>query len=204
MALDPHRPGHERLYYPGESNFLRAHVLVINKVNTADPEAVAGLREVAARLNHSAIMVETASTITLDDPEAVRGKRALVIEDGPTVTHGGMPYGAGAIAAREAGAAALVDPRPSAVGSIAGTLTAYPHLTEVLPAMGYSAEQLRDLELTIAGTDCDVVVVATPIDLSRLISIPQPSVRATYAVTDVSEPTLDDIVDAFCEQQGLA
>lgn len=204
VALDPHRPGHERLYYPGESNFLRADVLVINKVNTADPAAVAGLRDVSARLNHNAILVETASTITLDDPSAVRGKRALVIEDGPTVTHGGMPYGAGAIAAREAGAAALVDPRPSAVGSIASTLEAYPHLTEVLPAMGYSAQQLKDLEATVAAADCDIVIVATPIDLSRLIDIPHPTVRATYAVTDVSEPTLDDIVDAFCQQQGLA
>ncbi|PKQ37377.1 MAG: GTPase [Actinobacteria bacterium HGW-Actinobacteria-1] len=203
VALDPHRPGHERLYYPGESNFLRADVLVINKVNTADPAAVAGLRAVSASLNHDAVLIETASTITLNDPESVRGKRVLVIEDGPTVTHGGMPYGAGAIAARDAGAAELVDPRPAAVGSIAGTLQAYPHLTEVLPAMGYSAEQLRDLELTIAGTDCDVVIVATPIDLSRLITIPQPTVRATYAVTDASEPTIDDIVAAFCDKHGL-
>ncbi|TDB39529.1 MAG: GTPase [Actinobacteria bacterium] len=203
VALDPHRPGHERLYYPGESNFLRADVLVINKVNTADPAAVAGLRAVSASLNHDAVLIETASTITLNDPESVRGKRVLVIEDGPTVTHGGMPYGAGAIAARDAGAAELVDPRPAAVGSIAGTLEAYPHLTEVLPAMGYSAEQLRDLELTIAGTDCDVVIVATPIDLSRLITIPQPTVRATYAVTDASEPTIDDIVAAFCDKHGL-
>ncbi len=203
VALDPHRPGHERLYYPGESNFLRADVLVINKVNTADPDAVAGLREISAKLNQDATLVETASTITLDDPESVRGKRVLVIEDGPTVTHGGMPYGAGAIAAREAGAAVLVDPRPSAVGSIAETLEAYPHLTEVLPAMGYSAEQLRDLELTVAGAECDVVVIATPIDLSRLIDIPQPAVRATYAVTDVSEPTIGHIVDVFCEQHDL-
>ncbi len=203
VALDPHRAGHERLYYPGESNFLRADVLVINKVNTADPAAVAGLQEVSARLNHNAILVETASTITLDDPAAVRGKRVLVIEDGPTVTHGGMAYGAGAIAARVAGASALVDPRLSAVGSIASTLEAYPHLTEVLPAMGYSAQQLQDLEATVAAADCDIVIVATPIDLSRLIDLSHPTVRATYAVTDVSEPTLDDIVDAFCQQQGL-
>ncbi|MCE5191321.1 MAG: GTPase [Actinomycetia bacterium] len=204
VALDPHRAGHERLYYPGESNFLRADVLVINKVNTADPAAVAGLQEVSARLNHNAILVETASTITLDDPAAVRGKRVLVIEDGPTVTHGGMAYGAGAIAARVAGASVLVDPRLSAVGSIASTLEAYPHLTEVLPAMGYSAQQLQDLEATVAAADCDIVIVATPIDLSRLIDLSHPTVRATYAVTDVSEPTLDDIVDAFCQQQGLA
>ena len=203
VALDPHRPGHERLYYPGESNFLRADVLVINKVNTADAAAVAGLRAAAAEFNHNAMLVETASTITLDDPAAVAGKRALVIEDGPTVTHGGMGYGAGAIAAREHGAVELVDPRPYAVGSIDDTLKAYPHLSEVLPAMGYSAGQLADLQATVAAADCDVVVVATPIDLSRLIDIPHPTVRASYAVTDVTSPTLDDIIGAFCQQHHL-
>jgi predicted GTPase len=203
VALDPHRPGHERLYYPGESNFLRADVLVINKVNTADPAAVAGLRAAAAEFNHNAILIETASTITLDDPSAVAGKRALVIEDGPTVTHGGMGYGAGAIAAREHGATELVDPRPFAVGSIDDTLKAYPHLTEVLPAMGYSAEQLADLQATVAAADCDIVVVATPIDLSRLIDISHPTVRASYAITDVTSPTIDEIIGAFCDQHGL-
>ena len=203
VALDPHRPGHERLYYPGETNFLTADVLIINKINTADPAVVAELKRTASTYNHRALMVETASTITLDDPDAVTGKRVLVIEDGPTVTHGGMGYGAGAIAAREHGAAELVDPRTSAVGSIADTLKAYPHLTEVLPAMGYSAEQLADLEATVRAADCDVVVIATPIDLSRLIDIPHPTVRATYAVTDVSQPTIDDIIGAFCQQHGL-
>ncbi|MCE5203421.1 MAG: GTPase [Coriobacteriales bacterium] len=203
VALDPHRPGHERLYHPGEANLRRADVLVINKVNTADPDAVAGLKKVAAEVNADALVIETASEITLADPEAVRGKRALVIEDGPTVTHGGMPYGAGAIVARSSGAASLVDPRPAAVGSIADTLAAYPHLTEVLPAMGYSPAQLADLEATVNAADCDVVVVATPIDLSRLIEIKRPSVRATYAVTDVSSPTLDDVVRDFCEKHGL-
>jgi predicted GTPase len=203
VALDPHRAGHERLYFPGESNFLRADVLVINKVNTADPAVVDELAATAALHNNGATVVRTASTITLDDPEAVRGKRVLVIEDGPTVTHGGMGYGAGAIAAREHGAASLVDPRPSAVGSIASTLAQYSHLTEVLPAMGYSAQQLADLETTVRDAACDVVVIATPIDLSRLIDIPHPAVRASYAVTDVSEPTLDDIVGTFCEKHGL-
>lgn len=204
VALDPHRPGHELLYYPGESNLKRADVLVINKVNTADPVVVEQLKKTAAEQNHSAIVVLTDSLIELADPEAVRGKRVLVIEDGPTVTHGGMGYGAGAIAAREGGAAELVDPRPGAVGAIASTLKAYPHLTEVLPAAGYSAQQLADLEATIAATDCDVVVVATPIDLSRLIKIDQPSVRVTYRVADRSEPGIADIVGVFLGQHGLA
>lgn len=204
VALDPHRPGHERLYHPGEANMLRADVLVINKVNTVERDVVDDLKRVAAAHNHSAIVVETASEITLADPDAVAGKRVLVIEDGPTVTHGGMPYGAGALAARAAGAAGLVDPRPFAVGSIAETFASYPHLTEVLPAMGYSQRQLAELEQTIRSTRCDAVVVATPIDLARLIDIPHPAVRATYEVVDVSSPTLDDVVDAFLKQHGLA
>ncbi len=203
VALDPHRPGHELLYYPGESNLKRADVLVINKVNTADPAVVEQLKKTAAEQNHSAIVVTTDSLIELADPEAVRGKRALVIEDGPTVTHGGMGYGAGAIAAREAGAAELVDPRPAAVGTIADTLHNYPHLTEVLPAAGYSAQQLADLEATIAATDCDVVVVATPIDLSRLIRIAQPNVRVTYRVEDAGGMGVRDVVEAFLGQHGL-
>ncbi|MDI6712757.1 MAG: hypothetical protein QMD96_05905 [Anaerosomatales bacterium] len=202
VALDPHRPGHERLYHPGEANMLRADVLVINKVNTVEREVVDDLKRVAATHNHTAIVVETASEITLADPDAVSGKRVLVIEDGPTVTHGGMPYGAGAIAARAAGAAELVDPRPFAVGSIAETFASYPHLTEVLPAMGYSRRQLAELEETIRAAKCDAVVVATPIDLARLIDIPHATVRATYEVVDVSSPTLDDVVDAFLRQQG--
>ncbi|MDO9556107.1 MAG: GTPase [Coriobacteriia bacterium] len=203
VALDPHRPGHELLYYPGESNLKRADVLVINKVNTADPVVVEQLKKTAAEQNHSAIVVLMNSLIELADPDAVRGKRVLVIEDGPTVTHGGMAYGAGVIAARNGGAAELVDPRPSAVGAIAATLKAYPHLTEVLPAVGYSAQQLADLEATIAATGCDVVVIGTPIDLSRLVKIEQPSVRATYRVEDASEPGIADIIDAFLGMQGL-
>jgi len=197
VALDPLRSGHERLYYPGEANFLRADVLIINKVNTAMPEAVEQLRHEAAEHNPSATVVLTDSIIELADPEAVRNKRVLVIEDGPTVTHGGMGYGAGIIAARQGGAAQIVDPRPWAVGSIAETLRAYPHLTEVLPAVGYSSAQLADLEATIAATPCDMVVVATPIDLSRLVRIEQPSVRVTYSVKDAGPVGIDDIVDTF-------
>jgi predicted GTPase len=203
VALDPHRPGHERLYHPGEANFLRADVLVITKADTADPAAVAALRAVAAEFNPRATVVETSSAIEVAGGEAaLAGKRVLAIEDGPTVTHGGMAYGAGAIAARRAGAT-LVDPRPYAVGSLATTLAAFPHLTDVLPAMGYSAAQLTDLEASIAATPCDLVLVATPVDLTRLLHIPQAAVRVTYAVEDRGAPTLADVVGSFLDGRGL-
>jgi len=197
VALDPHRPGHERRFHPGEANFLRADVLVINKVDTAEPDAVDAVRASAGRHNPHAAIVETASAIEAANPELIRNARVLVIEDGPTVTHGGMSYGAGAIAAREYGAAELVDPRPFAVGSIAEALEEYPHLSQVLPAVGYSAEQLGDLEATIAATPCDLVVIGTPIDLSRIIRIDQPSTRVTYSIKDAGEPTLAEIIDEF-------
>jgi predicted GTPase len=204
VALDPHRAGHERAYHPGEANFLRADVLVVNKVDSAEPEKVAAVRAAAAQFNPDATVVETSSVIQLADAGAVAGKRALVIEDGPTVTHGGMPYGAGALAAREAGAGALVDPRPFAKGSIADTLAAYPHLTEVLPAMGYSEAQLADLEATVQATDAEIVIVATPVDLSRLVDLGKPAVRATYKVEDRDGgPTLDGVVAEFCRAHGL-
>jgi predicted GTPase len=196
VALDPHRPGHERLYHPGEANFLRADVLVITKADTADPAAVAALRAVAAEFNPRATVVETSSAIEVAGGEAaLAGKRVLAIEDGPTVTHG-------AIAARRAGAT-LVDPRPYAVGSLATTLAAFPHLTDVLPAMGYSAAQLTDLEASIAATPCDLVLVATPVDLTRLLHIPQAAVRVTYAVEDRGAPTLADVVGSFLDGRGL-
>ncbi len=204
VALDPHRPGHERLYHPGETNFLRADVLVVNKVSTASLEGVAEVLGSAARFNPDATVVMTDSAIRLDgDPSLVNGKRVLAIEDGPTVTHGGMEYGAGTLAARELGAAEIVDPRPHAAGSLAETFAQYPNAAHVLPAMGYSAEQLRDLEATIAATPCDLVLIATPIDLARLIRIPQPHARVTYEVTDRGAPTLDDVVSAFLEERGL-
>ena len=197
VVLDPHRAGHERLYHPGEVNFLRADVLVINKADTADPSAIAALREAAARYNPDATVVLTASEVLADDPDRLAGARVLVIEDGPTVTHGGMGYGAGAIAARRHGAAELVDPRPHAVGSLAGVFAANPHLSDVLPAMGYSPAQLADLEATIAATPCDSVVIGTPIDLSRLIEIDRPVVRVAYTIADAGDPTLADVVAGF-------
>jgi len=197
VVLDPHRAGHERLYHPGEVNFLRADVLVINKVDTADPAAIDALVKAAAEHNPDATIVRTASEVRADDEAALAGKQVLVIEDGPTVTHGGMGFGAGYIAAKRAGAAGFADPRPHAAGSLAETFAAYPHLTEVLPAMGYSAAQLADLEATIAATPCDVVVVGTPIDLSRLVRIDRPVVRVTYGSADAGSPTLADVVAGF-------
>ena len=204
VALDPHRAGHERAYHPGEANFLRADVLVINKVDSADPAAIARVREAAAQYNPDATIVETSSVIDLDGTVPLAGTRVLVIEDGPTVTHGGMPYGAGALAARAAGAVELIDPRPFAVGSIAGTFVAYPHMTEILPAMGYSSGQLADLEATVQATDADVVVVATPVDLSRLVDLGKPAVRAKYHVEDrAGGPTLAQVIDEFVATHGL-
>jgi len=203
VALDPHRPGHERAYYPGEVNFLRADVLVINKVNTAEQSAVDDLVAAAAEYNPSAKLVLTASEITAADPAALAGKRVLAVEDGPTVTHGGMRYGAAALAARAAGAAELVSAKPYAVGSLRDTFAAYPHMDAVLPAMGYSAGQLGDLAATIDATPCDVVAIGTPIDLGRLIDIRHPSVRVTYRVVDTSVPTLDEVIDEFCARHGI-
>lgn len=204
VALDPHRPGHERAYHPGETNFLRADVLVINKVETARASDVDGLLEAAATFNPSATVVQTASRISVEEGERIAGARVLVIEDGPTVTHGGMAYGAGALAAREHGAAELVDPRPHVVGSLVGVMEENPHLKEVLPAMGYSAGQLADLAATIRDVPCDLVLIGTPIDLSHLIDIPHPSARVTYCVADVGEPTLDEVVDDFLAREGIS
>lgn len=204
VALDPHRPGHERLYHPGEANLLRADVLVINKVDSAKPEDVAAVRESARRYNPEAVVIETDSVIHVDH-EALRGKRVLVVEDGPTLTHGGMSYGAGVIAAREAGAAALIDPRPFAAGSIKATFEAYPHLKEVLPAMGYSPDQLADLQATVQTSDAEVVLIATPVDLSRLIDLGKPVVRATYHIAErPSGIHLSDLIDSLCQRAGLA
>jgi predicted GTPase len=203
VALDPHRPGHERAYFPGEVNFLRADVLIINKVNTAEQHSIDDLVAAAAIYNPGAKLVLTASEITAADPAALAGKRVLAVEDGPTVTHGGMRYGAAALAARAAGAAELVNAAPYAVGSLRDTFAAYPHMDAVLPAMGYSAEQLADLAATIDATPCDVVAIGTPIDLGRLIDIKRPSVRVTYRVVDTSAPTLDSVIDEFCAKHGI-
>jgi predicted GTPase len=202
VVMDPHRQGHERLYHPGEVNFLRAQVLVINKMDTARKEDVEELIKSAAKFNPQAVLIKTASRIYVEGGEKIRGKRVLVVEDGPTVTHGGMAYGAGVLAARKYGAAELVDPRAYAVGSLKDCFDSYPHLKEVLPAEGYFPEQLRDLEATIRQTACDLVLIATPIDLSRLIAIDHPALRVTYQVEDWGEPTLEQVVENFIRRRG--
>src|SRR5271166_30110 len=197
VVLDPHRPGHELAYYPGEVNFRTAHVLIINKVDTADPDGVKTVRRNIALNNPTAKVIETACKLTVADPEIVRGKNVLVIEDGPTLTHGDMPYGAGVLAANRYGAASLVDPRPYAVGSIAKTFEKFPHLWRVLPAMGYNDTQRHELEQTIKRVPCDLVVVATPIDLARVINLDKPSVRVSYEVEEIGRPAITEMLEEF-------
>jgi len=201
--LDPHRPGHETAYHPGEVNLLRAHLLIVNKVDTAPPKAVQQVLNSAKSMNPGARLIQTASRILVEDGESIRGKQVLVVEDGPTVTHGNMGYGAGVLAARGHGAKALVDPRPYAQGSLREVFRTYPHLEKVLPAQGYFPEQLRDLEATIEATPCDLVLVATPIDLSRLIKISRPVARVTYRVEEVGPPTLEMVIKEFLREKGL-
>ncbi|MGO9518570.1 MAG: cyclic 2,3-diphosphoglycerate synthase, partial [Candidatus Korobacteraceae bacterium] len=199
VVLDPHRPGHELGYYPGEVNFRTAHVLIINKVDTADPDGVKTVRQNIALHNPSARVIETASRVTIADPEAVRGKHVLVVEDGPTITHGEMPYGAGVVAANRYGAASLVDPRPFAVGSIAKTFEKFPHLWRVLPAMGYSDRQRHELEETIKRVPCDLVIVATPIDLARAIKLDKPNLRVRYEVEEIGKPAITEMLEEFTQ-----
>ena len=199
--LDPHRPGHEQLYHPGEANLRMADVLLINKVDTANPEAVAQLRRTAAEFNSSAVIIEAASPIFVENPEMIRGKRVLVIEDGPTLTHGEMPYGAGVVAAGKFGAAELVDPRPFAVGTIAATFAKYQHMGPLLPAMGYGGKQIRELEETIKATDCDVVLVATPIDIRRVLKLDKPSTRVRYELQEIGLPDLAQVLSPLKPQK---
>jgi len=195
--LDPHRPGHELRYYPGRTCFLSADVLVINKVDTAEPAAIETVRANIRRHNPKAAVVMAASPPTVDNPEVIRGKRVLVVEDGPTLTHGGMAYGAGTIAARKFGAAEIIDPRPYLVGALKATFAAYPGIGTLLPAMGYGEQQVRDLEQTIAQVPCDSVVVGTPIDLRRIVKIRQPSCRVGYELQEMGEPTLAGLIKGF-------
>jgi predicted GTPase len=202
VVADPHRPGHELSYYPGEVNLRRAQVVVINKVDTAAPQDVETVRKNVRISNPKARLVETACRVTVSEPALVKGRRVLVVEDGPTLTHGEMPYGAGVVAARQCGAAELVDPRPYAVGSIRWTYEHYPHLTSLLPAMGYSAMQRHELEETINRVDCDLVLVATPIDLGHLVKMNKPSLRVTYEVEDVMHPGLGELLAQFARHKA--
>jgi predicted GTPase len=199
-VADPMRPGHELLYHPGETNLRMADVVVVNKVDTAELDAVSTVVANVAAANPHATVVKAASPVTLSDGPSIAGKKVLVVEDGPTITHGGMPFGAGTVAARQAGASEFVDPRPFAVGSIIDTFAKYPHVTSVLPAMGYGDEQLADLEATIRAADCDVVVSGTPIDLGRLIDAGHPILSTTYELREVGSPTLQDVLGPFIEK----
>jgi predicted GTPase len=198
VVVDPHRAGHELRYHPGEANLRAADVVVINKVDTADLDGVTAVRENVMAVNPEATIVEAASPIFVEDPGAIRGATVLVVEDGPTLTHGEMAYGAGVVAARRFGAAQIVDPRPYAVGSIVETYARYPTTGDVLPAMGYGREQVAELEQTINNTPCDLVIVATPIDLRRVVKIDRPSQRVRYELQEIGRPTLADVlVDRF-------
>ena len=194
VVVDPHRPGHELTYHPGETNLLMADVVVINKVDTADRDAVMAVRENVRSRNPGAILIEAASPIFVDDPAAIRGKRVLVVEDGPTLTHGEMAYGAGWVAARRFGAAEIIDPRPFATGTIAQTYAKYPTTGNVLPAMGYGDKQMRELERTINRSEADLVLIGTPIDLGRLLKLNKPSQRIRYELQEIGQPTLDEVL----------
>ena len=196
VVADPHRPGHEVSYHPGETNVNAADVFVINKVDTADAENVIKVRQNLRMINPNAIVIEAASPLFVDDPAAIRGKRVLVIEDGPTLTHGEMAYGAAYVAARRFGAAEIVDPRPFAVNSIKATYEKYPKTGPILPAMGYGEAQTRDLEATINNADVDMVIIGTPIDLKRIIKINKPSQRVRYELQEIGRPNLEDILKA--------
>ncbi|MGD2143656.1 MAG: cyclic 2,3-diphosphoglycerate synthase [Anaerolineae bacterium] len=198
VVVDPHRPDHGRRYHPGEANLWMADVILINKVDTAGPEGISRVRDDIYAVNPKATVIEGASPIFVNDPKAIRGRRVLVIEDGPTLTHGGMAFGAGVVAARRFGAAELVDPRPYAVGSIARAFEDYPHIGDLLPAMGYGEEQVEELQETINAVDCDLVLTATPIDLRRLVDVRHPVDRVRYELQVIGEPTLEGILaEAF-------
>jgi predicted GTPase len=204
VVVDPHRAGHELAYFPGEVNLRRADAIVINKVDTADPRDLETVRHNIKVHNPNAAVFEMECRVSVPEAYLVKGQRVLVVEDGPTLTHGEMPYGAGVVAARQNGAAELVDPRPYAVGSIRGTFERYKHLTNLLPAMGYSAMQKHELEETIRRTPCDLVLVATPIDLARVIKLDKPNLRVTYEVTELSKPSLAERLAKFVRQHEPA
>ncbi|HHX77703.1 MAG TPA: GTPase, partial [Firmicutes bacterium] len=191
--VDPHRPGHEIKYHPGEANLRMADVVIINKVDTADRTNIQKVRENVKAANPSALIIEAASPLTVEGGENMKGKKVLVIEDGPTLTHGEMPYGAGVLAARERGAV-LVDARPFAVGSIKGVFEKYPHIGPLLPAMGYGPAQIKELEETINKSDAELVLAATPIDLRRILKLEKPAIRLKYELEEIGHPTLLDVL----------
>lgn len=202
-VVDPHRPGHELSYYPGEVTLRLADYVVINKMDSANADAIQIVRDNIAKINPDAIVVDAASPLTIDKPELVRGKKVLVVEDGPTLTHGEMKIGAGTVAAMKYGASELVDPREFAVGKLAETFKIYPNIGTLLPAMGYGDEQIKDLEKTINSTPCDAVVIATPFDLKRIVNINKPSVKIGYDLQEIGQPDLAQAVNEFIKKTNL-
>ena len=202
-VVDPHRAGHELSYYPGEVVLRTSDVVVINKMDSASPEGIQVVRESIEKVNPGATVIDGASPIRVDHPELIKGKRVLVVEDGPTLTHGEMKIGAGVVAARKFGAKELVDPRPFTVGKLSETFEIYPEIGVLLPAMGYGEQQLKDLETTINNSDCDSVVIGTPIDLNRLINIKKPNTRVYYDLQEIGEPNLAGILDEFIKKNNL-
>jgi len=197
VVVDPHRPGHEISYFPGETNLLMADVVIINKIDSADAEDIEEVRWNIREVNPDAIVIDGASPISVEDADLILGKRALIVEDGPTLTHGEMKFGAGTVAAEKFGASEAIDPRKFTVGTITETFEKYPEIGLVLPAMGYGEQQMKDLEATIAKVDCDVVIIGTPIDLRRICKIKQPSVRITYDLQEIGRPNLTDVLKPF-------
>jgi len=202
-VTDPHRAGHELKYYPGEVTLRLADVVVINKMDSSAPADIQTVRESIEKVAPKAVVIDGASPISVDDPSVIKGKRVLVVEDGPTLTHGEMKIGAGVVAARKFGAAELVDPRPFTVGKLTETFEKYPNIGTLLPAMGYGNQQLKDLETTINNTDCDAVVIGTPIDLNRIIKIRKPSTRVWYDLQEIGNPNLEEVIDEFVKKHKL-
>jgi predicted GTPase len=197
VVTDPHRPGDELYYYPGEANLRMANVVVINKIDTADPDDILEVRESIMEVNPHAMVIDGASPIFVDDYEQIHGKRVLVVEDGPTLTHGEMEYGAGVVAAEKFGASELIDPRPFTVGTITETFEKYPEIGTLLPAMGYGDQQMKDLEITINKSDADLVIIGTPIDLRKIIKIDKPALRVYYELQEIGKPDLSDALKKF-------
>ena len=202
-VVDPHRPGHELNYYPGETTLRLADIVVINKMDSSGPENIQIVRENIAKVNPNAAVVDGASPLTISDPSLIKGKRVLVVEDGPTLTHGHMKVGAGTVAAMKFGAAELVDPRPFLVGRLKETFEIYPNIGSILPAMGYGEQQLKDLETTINNTDCDTVIIGTPIDLSRIINIKKQTTRVYYDLAEIGKPDLKGVLENFVKKHNL-
>jgi len=202
-VADPHRPGHELNYYPGEANLRLADVVVINKIDSACPEDIQTVRENIEKVNPNATVIDGASPISVEDSSVIKGKKVLVVEDGPTLTHGEMKIGAGTVAAQKFGASEIIDPRPYTVGRLKETFETYPEIGKLLPAMGYGDEQIKDLEKTINNTDCDSVVIGTPIDLNRIVKIKKPNTRVFYDLDEIGKPDVQEMVDEFVKKHNI-